>query len=87
MTVLLVWLHLLAAISWIGGTIFLSVALVPVLKREPFASQKALLFRTIAMRFRAVVWGRSPCSYSRAPCCCISGGFRSRIHRDGRWSW
>ena len=57
MTVLLVWLHLLAAISWIGGTIFLSVVLVPVLKREPFASQKALLFRTIAMRFRAVVWG------------------------------
>jgi putative copper resistance protein D len=57
MTVLLVWLHLLAAISWIGGIIFLSVLLVPVLKREPFASQKALLFRTIAMRFRAVVWG------------------------------
>ena len=57
MTVLLVWLHLLAAISWIGGTIFLSVVLVPVLKREPFALQKALLFRTIARRFRAVVWG------------------------------
>ena len=31
--------------------------LVTVLKREPFASQKALLFRTIARRFRAVVWG------------------------------
>ena len=57
MMVLLVWLHLLAAVSWIGGTIFLSVVLVPVLKREPFASQKALLFRTIARRFRAVVWG------------------------------
>ena len=57
MMVLLVWLHLLAAISWIGGTIFLSVVLVPVLKREPFASQKALLFRTMARRFRAVVWG------------------------------
>jgi len=57
MTVLLVWFHLLAAISWIGGTIFLSIVLVPVLKREPFASQKALLFRTIGRRFRAVVWG------------------------------
>jgi uncharacterized membrane protein len=55
--VLLVWLHVLAAVSWIGGTIFLSVVLVPVLRREPFASQKALLFRTIAMRFRIVVWG------------------------------
>jgi uncharacterized membrane protein len=57
MMVLLVWLHLLAAVSWIGGTIFLSVVLVPVLKREPFASQKALLFRATALRFRVVVWG------------------------------
>jgi uncharacterized membrane protein len=57
MTVLLVWLHLLAAISWIGGTIFLSFVLVSVLKREPFASQRVLLFRSIARRFRAVVWG------------------------------
>ena len=55
--VLLVWLHVLAAVSWIGGMLFLSVVLVPVLKREPFASQRALLFRTIARRFRAVVWG------------------------------
>ncbi|MEP6934949.1 MAG: hypothetical protein ABI988_13585 [Nitrospirota bacterium] len=57
MMVLLVWLHLLAAFSWIGGMIFLSVVLVPVLKREPFASQKAVHFQTIAWRSRAVVWG------------------------------
>jgi len=57
MMVLLVWLHLLAAIAWIGGMLFLSVVLVPVLRREPFASQKAVLFRAIAGRFRAVVWG------------------------------
>jgi len=57
MMILLVWFHLLAAVSWIGGTIFLSVVLVPVLRREPFASQKALLFRTTAIRFRVVVWG------------------------------
>ena len=57
MMVLLVWLHMLAAVNWIGGTIFLSAVLVPVLRREPFASQKALLFRTVARRFRMVVWG------------------------------
>jgi uncharacterized membrane protein len=55
--VLLVWLHLLAAISWIGGMLFLSVVMVPALKREPFVSQKGLLFRAIAWRFRSVVWG------------------------------
>lgn len=54
---LLIWLHIVAAVTWIGGTIFLSVVLVPVLKCEPFASQKSLLFRTIARRFRALVWG------------------------------
>lgn len=56
MMVLLVWLHVLAAVSWIGGTIFLSVVLVPVLRCEAFASQRAVLFRTIARRFRVVVW-------------------------------
>jgi copper resistance protein D len=56
MMALLVWLHLLAAIAWIGGMLFLSVVLVPVLKREPFASQRAILIRTTALRFRSVVW-------------------------------
>ena len=44
MTVLLVWFHMIAAVSWIGGTIFLSVVLMPVLKRELFVSQSAMLF-------------------------------------------
>ena len=55
-TSLLVWLHLVSAVSWIGGTIFLSLVLVPVLKREPLASQKSALFLTTARRFRVVVW-------------------------------
>ena len=54
---LIVWLHLVAAVSWIGGMVFLSVVLVPILKREPFASQKALLFLAMARQFRVVVWG------------------------------
>lgn len=54
---LLIWLHLVGAIGWIGGMIFLSVVLVPILKREPFAPQKTLLFLAMARRFRVVVWG------------------------------
>ena len=57
MTLLVMWLHLLAAVAWVGGMLFLSVVLVPVLRREPFASQRAVLIRTTALRFRAVVWG------------------------------
>jgi uncharacterized membrane protein len=52
-----VWLHLLAAVMWIGGMAFLSVVLVPVLRRDGKFAQHAALFRTVAYRFRAVVWG------------------------------
>ena len=67
MTVFLVWLHVLAAVSWIGGTIFLSVVFVPVLKHEPFASQKTLLFRTVARRFRSIVWGAICHTHTHGP--------------------
>jgi putative copper resistance protein D len=53
----LVWIHLLAAVVWVGGMVFLSVVLVPVLRRDGAFAQHALLFRTVAYRFRAVVWG------------------------------
>ena len=52
-----VWIHLLAAVIWIGGMVFLSVVLVPVLKRDGLFANYAELFRTIAYRFRGVVWG------------------------------
>ena len=56
MTILLVWLHLLAAVAWIGGMAFLSLVLVPILKREPLASQRGALIRAAALQFRLVVW-------------------------------
>lgn len=56
MMIVLVWLHLLAAVAWIGGMVFLSFVLVPILKREPFAAQRGALIRAAALRFRLVVW-------------------------------
>ena len=53
----LVWIHLLSAVAWIGGMVFLSVVLVPVLRRDGLFAQHAALFRTIAYRFRSLVWG------------------------------
>ncbi len=53
---LLVWLHLLAAVAWIGGMVFLSLVLVPILKCEPFAPQRGALIRAAGRRFRLVVW-------------------------------
>lgn len=56
MMIILVWLHLLAAVTWIGGSLFLSLALVPVLREEAFAAQRGALFKTVAGRFRKMVW-------------------------------
>lgn len=52
----LIWLHVLAAVVWIGGMVFLSLILVPVLKREPFVPQRGALMRAAGRRFRFVVW-------------------------------
>jgi uncharacterized membrane protein len=56
MMVLLVWLHLLAAVSWIGGTIFLSLVLAPLVRSRHAAPEFMALFRSVARRFRFVVW-------------------------------
>lgn len=56
MLIFLTWVHLLAAMVWIGGMLFLTLVLVPVLRQEPFAAQRGRLFRTLALRFRTIVW-------------------------------
>lgn len=56
MTIFLTWLHILAAVSWIGGMIFLSLVVVPVIRKPPLAQQRAVLFPIVARRFRLVAW-------------------------------
>ena len=56
MTIFLTGLHLLAAISWIGGMIFLSLVLAPLVRSRKAAPEFMALFRSAALRFRLVVW-------------------------------
>ena len=56
-SLVVIWLHILAAVTWIGGMIFFSLVLVPVLKGDGMFAQRIVLFRAIAHRFRIVVWG------------------------------
>jgi uncharacterized membrane protein len=52
---MVVWLHVLAAITWIGGMIFISLILSPATRDlpEPIRSQ---LFQTIGTATKAIGW-------------------------------
>jgi copper resistance protein D len=56
MMIILAWVHVLAAVVWLGGMVFLSVVLVPVFRRGTFGADRRILFQTIARRFRIIVW-------------------------------
>jgi len=56
MSYALVVLHILAAVSWIGGMIFLSLVLAPLVRSRKAAPEFMALFRSAALRFRIVVW-------------------------------
>ena len=56
MSLLIRWLHVLAAITWIGGMLFLALVLVPITRRLEDAALRARLFHAVGLRFRAVGW-------------------------------
>jgi len=49
-------LHILAAVVWIGGMVFLGVVLVPVLRQRRGSGDYAELIRRTGTRFRNVGW-------------------------------
>jgi putative copper resistance protein D len=49
-------LHIFAAVAWIGGMVFLSFVLVPLVRSRQATSDTAALFRSSARRFRLVAW-------------------------------
>ena len=56
LSIILVWIHLIAATFWVGGILFLSLVAVPLLKKapDPVTAQRA--FINLALRFRRFVW-------------------------------
>ena len=51
-----VTIHLLAAVTWIGGMIFLSTVLAPLVRGGDVPGEHMVLLRSAARRFRLVVW-------------------------------
>ncbi|MFQ5657263.1 MAG: DUF4149 domain-containing protein [Candidatus Methylomirabilales bacterium] len=51
----LVTLHLLAAVVWIGGMLFLGLVLAPVLRQRP-PVERAALVSAVGRRFLKIAW-------------------------------
>lgn len=51
-----VWLHILAAMVWIGGAAFIALVLVPALRRPEFAAVFSSVLRRSVLRFRFIGW-------------------------------
>jgi uncharacterized membrane protein len=54
-SLVVIWLHLVAAVAWIGGMMFLSLVLAPLVRNQK-AAELTVPFRSAAQRFRIVVW-------------------------------
>jgi len=50
-----VWLHIAAAMTWVGGMVTFVVAVMPYFRRRP-ESEKAAFLEWFGARFRAIAW-------------------------------
>lgn len=53
---LILWLHLLAAITWIGGLVFQLLVVFPTLARAAPTAEQVRLALSLEARFRVLVW-------------------------------
>lgn len=51
-----VWLHILSAVVWIGGIVFLTIVLVPVTRKPDYQNIASSLIYWSGVRFRLVSW-------------------------------
>jgi putative copper resistance protein D len=79
----LVWVHLIAAVGWIGGTMFLSLVLAPSYRALATKPDAGALFRTAARRFRLVVWGAVAVLLLTGPMLALSRGWP--LFEPARW--
>ena len=50
------WVHVLSAITWVGGMLFIALVLVPTVRALGDATLRTRLLRDSGQRFRTVAW-------------------------------
>jgi copper resistance protein D len=50
------WVHVVSAMTWVGGMLFIALVLVPTVRRLGDATLRARLIQDSGRRFRAVAW-------------------------------
>ena len=53
---LMLWIHLVSAMIWIGGMLFIWLVLLPVLKRPALDPRSQAILSHIEERFRTIRW-------------------------------
>jgi putative copper export protein len=56
LTLIVRWVHVLSAIVWVGGMLFIALVLVPVARRLEDARLRTRLIQESGRRFRSVGW-------------------------------
>ena len=51
------WLHVTAAVAWIGGNLILAMVIVPYFKRSVAPVERIRILTRIGKRFEPIVWG------------------------------
>jgi uncharacterized membrane protein len=51
------WLHVLAAVLWVGGTLCLSLVVQPALRRVLGENERRAVYRVVGERLNVLQWG------------------------------
>ncbi len=51
------WLHIIAAVIWIGGNLMMAMVVVPYFKRSVTPVERIQILSQIGTRFEPIVWG------------------------------
>jgi uncharacterized membrane protein len=70
------WIHIVAAATWVGGSLFLTLVLVPALRHPAWRDRALELIGPVARRFLWVVW-------TCFAVLLVTGGFNLLVHGGG----